>query len=98
MGTLHPVDRSQLQVVLEVLTDARQVMHHGNIQFLQQFALADAEEALNNRESNIDYAAAQAELAVASALVWLSGSTYAKGWDDVQFALILFALFIWPES
>ncbi|WP_341200909.1 iron ABC transporter permease [Planomicrobium okeanokoites] len=38
----------------------------------------------------------KAKLAVASALVWLSGSTYAKGWDDVQFALILFALFIWP--
>ena len=38
----------------------------------------------------------KAKLAVSSALVWLSGSTYAKGWDDVQFALILFALFIWP--
>ncbi|MGI2327879.1 iron ABC transporter permease [Planococcus sp. YIM B11945] len=38
----------------------------------------------------------KAKLAVASALVWLSGSTYGKGWDDVQFALILFALFIWP--
>jgi ABC-type Fe3+-siderophore transport system permease subunit len=38
----------------------------------------------------------KAKLAVASALVWLSGSTYAKGWDDVQFALFLFALFMWP--
>src|SRR5690606_6177033 len=38
----------------------------------------------------------KAKLAVASALVWLSGSTYAKGWDDVQLALLLFALFIWP--
>ncbi|TWT16111.1 iron ABC transporter permease [Planomicrobium sp. CPCC 101079] len=38
----------------------------------------------------------KAKLAVASALVWLSGSTYGKGWEDVQFALLLFALFIWP--
>ncbi|AQQ52729.1 iron ABC transporter permease [Planococcus lenghuensis] len=38
----------------------------------------------------------KAELAVASALVWLSGSTYAKSWEDVQFALLLFALFIIP--
>ncbi|TWT27521.1 iron ABC transporter permease [Planomicrobium sp. CPCC 101110] len=38
----------------------------------------------------------KAKLAVASALVWLSGSTYGKGWEDVQFALILFVLFIWP--
>src|SRR5690606_41457198 len=38
----------------------------------------------------------KAKLAVASALVWLSGSTYAKGWDDVQLALLLFALFVWP--
>lgn len=38
----------------------------------------------------------KAKLAVAGALVWLSGSTYARGWDDVQLALILFAIFIWP--
>ena len=38
----------------------------------------------------------KAKLAVASALVWLSGSTYAKGWDDVQLALILFVLFLGP--
>ena len=38
----------------------------------------------------------KAKLAVAAALVWLSGSTYAKGWDDVQLALLLFALFIGP--
>lgn len=38
----------------------------------------------------------KAKLAVASALVWLSGSTYGKGWEDVQFALILFVLFIGP--
>ncbi|WP_257008233.1 iron ABC transporter permease [Bacillus sp. FJAT-45350] len=38
----------------------------------------------------------KAKLAVASALVWLSGSTYGKGWDDVQYALILFILFIGP--
>ncbi|MCL7746232.1 iron ABC transporter permease [Halalkalibacter alkaliphilus] len=38
----------------------------------------------------------KAKLAVAAALVWLSGSTYGKGWDDVYYALILFALFIGP--
>lgn len=38
----------------------------------------------------------KAKLAVASALVWLSGSTYAKGWDDVQLAIILLAIFIVP--
>jgi len=38
----------------------------------------------------------KAKLAVAAALVWLSGSTYAKGWDDVQLALILFAVLIGP--
>ncbi|TWT06831.1 iron ABC transporter permease [Planococcus sp. CPCC 101016] len=38
----------------------------------------------------------KAKLAVASALVWLSGSTYGKTWDDVQFSLILLAIFIWP--
>ncbi len=38
----------------------------------------------------------KAKLAVAAALVWLSGSTYAKGWEDVQLALLLFALFIGP--
>ncbi|MDT8859273.1 iron ABC transporter permease [Alkalihalobacillus sp. MEB130] len=38
----------------------------------------------------------KAKLAVAAALVWLSGSTYGKGWDDVYSALILFALFIGP--
>lgn len=38
----------------------------------------------------------KAKLAVASALVWLSGSTYGKGWEDVQFALILLAIFVWP--
>ncbi|HSI67229.1 MAG TPA: iron ABC transporter permease [Planococcus sp. (in: firmicutes)] len=38
----------------------------------------------------------KAQLAVASALVWLSGSTYALGWDDVRFALILFVLLIGP--
>jgi len=38
----------------------------------------------------------KAKLAVAAALVWLSGSTYAKGWDDVQLAFILLAVFIIP--
>ncbi|MBS4205714.1 iron ABC transporter permease [Lederbergia citrea] len=38
----------------------------------------------------------KAKLAVSAALVWLSGSTYAKGWDDVQIAVVLFALFIGP--
>ncbi|OLO39278.1 iron ABC transporter permease [Alkalihalophilus pseudofirmus] len=38
----------------------------------------------------------KAKLAVASALVWLSGSTYGKSWDDVQLALLLFAIFIGP--
>lgn len=38
----------------------------------------------------------KAKLAVAAALVWLSGSTYAKGWDDVQLAFLLLALFIVP--
>ena len=38
----------------------------------------------------------KAQLAVSSALVWLSGSTYAKGWDDVQFALLLLLLFLFP--
>lgn len=38
----------------------------------------------------------KAKLAVAAALVWLSGSTYAKGWDDVQLALLLFVLLLGP--
>lgn len=38
----------------------------------------------------------KAKLAVAAALVWLSGSTYAKGWDDVQLAFILLSIFIIP--
>lgn len=38
----------------------------------------------------------KAKLAVAAALVWLSGSTYAKGWDDVQLATLLFVLFLGP--
>lgn len=38
----------------------------------------------------------KAKLAVAAALVWLSGSTYAKGWDDVQLSFILLSIFIIP--
>ncbi|SDZ61828.1 iron complex transport system permease protein [Evansella caseinilytica] len=38
----------------------------------------------------------KAKLAVAAALVWLSGSTYGKGWDDVQMAVIMLAVFIVP--
>ncbi|MDQ0252759.1 iron complex transport system permease protein [Evansella vedderi] len=38
----------------------------------------------------------KAKLAVAGALVWLSGSTYALGWKDVQFAFLLFLTFIGP--
>ncbi len=38
----------------------------------------------------------KAKLAVAAALVWLSGSTYAKGWEDVQLSLLLLALFMGP--
>jgi ABC-type Fe3+-siderophore transport system permease subunit len=38
----------------------------------------------------------KAKLAVAAAVVWLSGSTYGKGWDDVQIALILFVILIGP--
>lgn len=38
----------------------------------------------------------KAKLAVSAALVWLSGSTYAKGWDDVQLAFILLSIFIIP--
>ncbi|KHF39479.1 iron ABC transporter permease [Halalkalibacter okhensis] len=38
----------------------------------------------------------KAKLAVAAALVWLSGSTYGKGWDDVYYALILLVIFIGP--
>ncbi|WP_247747035.1 iron ABC transporter permease [Alkalihalobacillus sp. BA299] len=38
----------------------------------------------------------KAKLAVAAALVWLSGSTYGKSWDDVQLALLLFIIFIGP--
>src|SRR5690606_23368943 len=38
----------------------------------------------------------KAKLAVSGALVWLSGSTYAKGLEDVQLAIIFFFLFIIP--
>ncbi|MEB1808520.1 MAG: iron ABC transporter permease [Bacillaceae bacterium] len=38
----------------------------------------------------------KAKLAVAGALVWLSGSTYGKSWDDVYMALLLFGVFIGP--
>ncbi len=38
----------------------------------------------------------KSQLVVAAALVWLSGSTYAKGWDDLYLALILFILFVPP--
>ncbi|QTD40244.1 iron ABC transporter permease [Sporosarcina sp. Te-1] len=38
----------------------------------------------------------KAKLAVAAALVWLSGSTYAKGWDDLQLAIIFFIVLIGP--
>ncbi|MBE3102619.1 MAG: iron ABC transporter permease [Bacilli bacterium] len=38
----------------------------------------------------------KAKLSVAAALVWLSGSTYGKGWDDVQLALLFLVLFIGP--
>ena len=34
----------------------------------------------------------KAKLAVAAALVWLSGSTYAKGWDDVQLAVVVICI------
>ncbi|WP_227937122.1 iron ABC transporter permease [Alkalihalobacillus deserti] len=36
----------------------------------------------------------KSKLAVAAALVWLSGSTYAKGWGDVQLVTIIFLLLI----
>ncbi|MDW7652187.1 MAG: iron ABC transporter permease [Bacillota bacterium] len=36
----------------------------------------------------------KAKLIVASALVWLSGSTYAKSWSDVYLALLVFILVI----
>ncbi|WP_418200019.1 iron ABC transporter permease [Alkalihalobacterium sp. APHAB7] len=38
----------------------------------------------------------KAKLAVAGALVWLSGSTYGKSWDDVYMALLLLGIFIGP--
>ncbi|WOV87634.1 iron ABC transporter permease [Sporosarcina oncorhynchi] len=38
----------------------------------------------------------KAKLAVAAALVWLSGSTYGKGWEDVQLALVMVAILIGP--
>lgn len=38
----------------------------------------------------------KAKLAVAAALVWLSGSTYGKGWEDVQLSLLLLVLLIGP--
>ena len=38
----------------------------------------------------------KAKLAVASALVWLSGSTYGKGWEDVQLSLLFLVLLIGP--
>ncbi|OIJ17235.1 hypothetical protein BKP37_01650 [Anaerobacillus alkalilacustris] len=36
----------------------------------------------------------KSKLVVAAALVWLSGSTYAKGWNDVSIALILFIILV----
>jgi len=36
----------------------------------------------------------KSELVVAVALVWLSGSTYAKSWDDVYLATILFVILV----
>ncbi|OIJ19053.1 iron ABC transporter permease [Anaerobacillus alkalidiazotrophicus] len=36
----------------------------------------------------------KSKLVVAAALVWLSGSTYAKGWNDVYIALILFIILV----
>ncbi len=38
----------------------------------------------------------KAQLAVSSALVWLSGSTYGMGWNDVQYSFFLFLIFIGP--
>lgn len=38
----------------------------------------------------------KAKLAVAAALVWLSGSTYGKGWEDVQLSLLFLILLIGP--
>ena len=38
----------------------------------------------------------KAKLAVAAAIVWLSGSTYAKGWDDVQLAFLMLLVLIFP--
>lgn len=38
----------------------------------------------------------KAKLAVAAAIVWLSGSTYAKSWDDVQLAVVMLFVFIIP--
>ena len=38
----------------------------------------------------------KAKMAVASALVWLSGSTYGKGWEDVQLSLLFLVLLIGP--
>ncbi|WP_078380068.1 iron ABC transporter permease [Sutcliffiella halmapala] len=36
----------------------------------------------------------KSKLVVAAALVWLSGSTYAKGWEEVQLVSIIFLLLI----
>ncbi|SFC23657.1 iron complex transport system permease protein [Alkalibacterium subtropicum] len=36
----------------------------------------------------------RARLVVSAALVWLSGSTYAKGWSDVYLALMLFLILV----
>lgn len=36
----------------------------------------------------------KARLVVAAALVWLSGSTYAKGWDDLYLGLTMFLLLV----
>lgn len=36
----------------------------------------------------------KSRLVVAAALVWLSGSTYAKGWSDVYLAFVLFILLV----
>jgi len=36
----------------------------------------------------------KSRLAVAAALVWLSGSTYAKGWGDLYLALVLFIILV----
>jgi len=36
----------------------------------------------------------KSKLVVAAALVWLSGSTYAKGWGDLYLALVLFIILV----